>query len=198
MMFLDCPAWLDAEGAQRCALPAEVRCRYTMRSSDGPAEAAMIRCPSGHWFNGPIGSLTWDRTQEQQAGHAAAASSTACRFRDRPDDAGPRRLTANSPSATATAGNIPRDTCPDRGDGPAVRHLPGQPDREASRPNTAPAYYLGRPAWLWLSATRPRRRPAPLAAAQTQTGGGTQPAHPAGHTRPEPHWAIPEAANALR
>jgi hypothetical protein len=24
-----------------------------MRSTDGPLEAAMIRCPSGHWFNGP-------------------------------------------------------------------------------------------------------------------------------------------------
>ena len=54
MMFLDCPAYLDEEGALRCGLPAEVKRRFTMRSSDGPLEAAMIRCPSGHWFNGPI------------------------------------------------------------------------------------------------------------------------------------------------
>jgi len=58
IMFLDCPAYLDEDGARRCGLPAEVRCRFILRSSDGPVEAAMIRCPSGHWFNGPIESLT--------------------------------------------------------------------------------------------------------------------------------------------
>ena len=58
MMFLDCPAWLDEEGAVRCGLPAEVRCRFTLRSADGPLEGAMIRCPDGHWFNGAIESLT--------------------------------------------------------------------------------------------------------------------------------------------
>ena len=52
MMFLDCPAYLDQDGAARCGLPAEVRCRFTMRSTDGPLECAMIRCPAGHWFNG--------------------------------------------------------------------------------------------------------------------------------------------------
>jgi hypothetical protein len=45
MMFLDCPAYLDHERTVRCGLPAEVRCRFTMRSTDGPIEAAMIRCP---------------------------------------------------------------------------------------------------------------------------------------------------------
>ena len=47
MMFLDCPACLDQDGALRCGLPAEVRCRFTMRSTDGPVESAMIRCPAG-------------------------------------------------------------------------------------------------------------------------------------------------------
>ena len=61
MMFLDCPAYLDQDGAVRCGLPAEVRCRFTMRSTDGPVESAMIRCPAGHSFSGPIESLTWDR-----------------------------------------------------------------------------------------------------------------------------------------
>ena len=56
MMFLDCPACLDEEGTPRCGLPAEVRCRFTMRSTDGPLEAAMIRCPAGHWFTGPVES----------------------------------------------------------------------------------------------------------------------------------------------
>ena len=174
MMFLDCPAYLDEEGAPRCGLPAEVRCRYTMHSSDGPVEAAMIRCPSGHWFNGAIESLTWERQQEPQAGTAAAASPP------------PR------PAQTPVTPALTADT------GPPTRIRLGDQSRKTSRPNTAPAYYLGRPAWLWLAATRPRRRPTPLAAAQTRTGGATQPANPAGNTQPEPPRAMPQAATALR
>jgi hypothetical protein len=34
-----------------------VEMRYTVRSTDGPLESAKIR-PRGHWFNGPIESLT--------------------------------------------------------------------------------------------------------------------------------------------
>jgi hypothetical protein len=60
MMFLDCPAWLDPDGAVRCGLPAEVRCRFTVCSTDGPVEGATIRCPAGHYFCGDIRSLTWD------------------------------------------------------------------------------------------------------------------------------------------
>ncbi len=60
MMFMDCPAYLDEEGTARCGLPAQVRHRFTMRSTDGPLESAMIRCPVGHWFNGPIEALTCD------------------------------------------------------------------------------------------------------------------------------------------
>jgi hypothetical protein len=58
VMFLDCPAYMDKTGAVRCGLPAEVEGRYLMRSTDGPLESARIRCPRGHWFNGPIESLT--------------------------------------------------------------------------------------------------------------------------------------------
>ena len=57
-MFMDCPAYLDRHGALRCGLPAEVEYRYAVGSSDGPLESAKIRCPRGHWFNGPIESLT--------------------------------------------------------------------------------------------------------------------------------------------
>ena len=60
MMFLDCPAYTDQERTARCGLPAEVRCRFTMRSTDGPLESVMIRCPVGHWFTGAVESLTWD------------------------------------------------------------------------------------------------------------------------------------------
>lgn len=57
-MFLDCPAYLDNRGAQRCGLPAEVQARYTLSSSDGPLDGVKISCPRGHWFNGTIESLT--------------------------------------------------------------------------------------------------------------------------------------------
>jgi hypothetical protein len=65
MMFLDCPAYLDDEGAARCGLPAEVRCSYTMQSTDGPLDSAMIKCPSGHRFNGPLEFLTWKNGEGQ-------------------------------------------------------------------------------------------------------------------------------------
>lgn len=65
--FLDCPAYLDRQGASRCGLPAEVQQRYTVRSTDGPLESARIRCPRGHWFNGPVESLTWDKMPQAAA-----------------------------------------------------------------------------------------------------------------------------------
>ncbi len=58
MTFLDCPEYLDRQGRTRCGLPAEVEYWYTMMSSDGPLDSAKIRCPRGHWFNGPVESLT--------------------------------------------------------------------------------------------------------------------------------------------
>src|SRR5690348_8159759 len=75
MMFLDCPAYLDDDDIERCGLPAEVRRRFTMRSSDGPLESAMIRCPVGHWFNGPIESLTLHGKVTHDQGNAGMATS---------------------------------------------------------------------------------------------------------------------------
>lgn len=69
--FLDCPAHLDRAGSQRCGLPAEVRCCFVMRSSDGPLESVMIRCPAGHWFNGPIEFLSPVETDDRQRDAAA-------------------------------------------------------------------------------------------------------------------------------
>lgn len=57
-MYLDCPAFLDDQGAERCGLPAEVKRSYSMESTDGPLDSVMIRCPAGHWFNGPLEFLT--------------------------------------------------------------------------------------------------------------------------------------------
>jgi hypothetical protein len=59
LMFLDCPAYLDQDRGRRCGLPAEVRRRFIMDSTDGPLESAMIRCPAGHVFNGPIEFLSY-------------------------------------------------------------------------------------------------------------------------------------------
>ena len=70
-MFMVCPAYLDTDGATRCGLPAEVETRYTMRSTDGPLDSAKIRCPRGHWFNGPIEFLT---IQEEPATAVVSAS----------------------------------------------------------------------------------------------------------------------------
>ena len=134
MMFLDCPARLDKEGGVRCGLPAEVRSRYTLRSTDGIAESAMIRCPDGHRFTGPIGSLTWERRHTHGQGTASAATGA------RPDS-----LNGSHNGPDGTGRHISSGDCP------------GEPDRETCRPNGAPAYYLGRPARIWITATRRRR-----------------------------------------
>ena len=61
VIFLDCPAYMDRTGAARCGLPAEVEYRYAIRSTDGPLESVKIRCPRGHYFNGLLESLLWDK-----------------------------------------------------------------------------------------------------------------------------------------
>ena len=75
VMFLDCPAYMDKTGAVRCGLPAEVEGRYLMRSTDGPLESARIRCPRGHWFNGPIESLTLEENQAHPSSARPAIGS---------------------------------------------------------------------------------------------------------------------------
>lgn len=67
IVFLDCPAYLDDAGLARCGLPAEVSCRFIMTSTDGPLESATIRCPAGHFFNGPIEFLTYDKQASRRA-----------------------------------------------------------------------------------------------------------------------------------
>ena len=86
MMFLDCPAYLDQDGAARCGLPAAVKRWFTMGSTDAPMESAMIRCPVGHWFNGPIEFLTW------QGSH-------------------PSRNTSDQPINAVSSGSHPSDGC---------------------------------------------------------------------------------------
>ena len=63
IMFVDCPACLDEDRASRCGLPAEVMRRFLMNSTDGPLESATIRCPAGHFFNGPVEFLTYEKSE---------------------------------------------------------------------------------------------------------------------------------------
>jgi hypothetical protein len=69
--------------------------------------------------------------------------------------------------------------------GIAVRDFPAEPEPEISRPSTAPAYYLGRPARLWITVMRPgRRRTTSRRVMQAVTGDGKQdPSRYGGHTR---------------
>lgn len=67
MMFVACPAYLDARGLARCGLPAEMQDPYPVRSTDGSLESVWIRCPRGHCFNGPVESLTRPKNQAQPA-----------------------------------------------------------------------------------------------------------------------------------
>jgi hypothetical protein len=71
--FFDCPAYMDRNGSVRCGLPAEVEGRYEMASTDGPLESVRIRCPRGHWFNGPVESLTLEERPDSAAERAAIA-----------------------------------------------------------------------------------------------------------------------------
>jgi hypothetical protein len=54
VLFLSCPAYLDERGTVRCGLLAEVEEVYSLPSTEGPVESARIRCPAGHYFNGPV------------------------------------------------------------------------------------------------------------------------------------------------
>ena len=89
--------------------------------------------------------------------------------------------TRSGPASYADTGGPGRDTFQgshdgrDSGGGSALRDFPGTPERTARRPNTAPAYYLGHPARLWITAMRPRRRGTTSRHAMpTVTGGGKQ------------------------
>jgi hypothetical protein len=78
MMFLDCPAYLDEDGTQRCCLPAEVTARFAMGSTSGPIENVKICCPSGHRFHGPVEFLTVpaDQRTKQPPRRSAVAPMT--------------------------------------------------------------------------------------------------------------------------
>jgi hypothetical protein len=82
MIFLDCPAYLDEHGAQRCGLPAEVKDWFTMCSTSGPVECVKIRCPSGHWFHAPLEFLTWNNAEGPGAGRLKTAGKVPARSRD--------------------------------------------------------------------------------------------------------------------
>jgi hypothetical protein len=93
--------------------------------------------------------------------------------RDKPD-----------PGKAAVTSRPARDSVRDSHDGRdgaggiAVRDFPAGPEPGISRPGTAPAYYPGRPARLWITVMRPRRRrTASGHPVQAVTGGGKQAHH---------------------
>ena len=169
MMFLDCPASLDQDGAVRCGLPAEVRCRFTMRSTGGTLESAMIRCPAGHCFNGPLESLTPERTDKHTlrsaAGAPGARHGTPRGTHDGHGSGGPARH-PGFPRQSA-AGGFPAEHRSCLLSGPACppvdhRHAPApQPHRIQSSGGTATGADLTIASVAW-----PRRR---LARAVSET-----------------------------
>jgi hypothetical protein len=56
-VFIDCPAYADRYGTERCGLPAEIEDRYPLGSTDGAVTGVKIRCPRGHWFSGAVDAL---------------------------------------------------------------------------------------------------------------------------------------------
>jgi hypothetical protein len=84
MMFLDCPAYLDQDGAARCGLPAEVSRWFTMGSTDGPLESAVIRC-RGTPATGPTAgppSHPHPKIRELFSGSAAVPVQPSARVND--------------------------------------------------------------------------------------------------------------------
>jgi hypothetical protein len=156
MTLLNCPACLDQDSAVRCGLPTEVRYRFTMHSTSGPLDSVMIACLAGHRFSGPIAFLTPDNHDRCLAG----ASSRAGRD-------------------SLQRGHDGRDG----GGGSALRDASAAPEREARRPNNAPAYYLGRPAAVWITAMRPRRRHTAARYLMEATVSGSNPARDSGVLR---------------
>ena len=63
-------------------------------------------------------------------------------------------------------------------DGFASQAVPAEPEPDIRRPNGAPAYYLGRPFALWITAMSPRCQRKPVAGAQNPTAEH-QPPNPA-------------------
>lgn len=159
------PAYLDDERTVKCGRPAGVRCRFTMRSTDGPLESAMIRCPAGHRFNGTIESLTWD-----------SAKSTTRALPQPLRSPGMAASRAPVMAVTAKAGSPSMSSPPGRGRLPAARTalLPtiwdGPPTGRspacgAASPHPAtpckPSPVAGREHHLWVAATGPAPGPEP-------------------------------------
>jgi hypothetical protein len=104
MEFLACPAYLSDDGSVRCGLPAEVTCRFTMRSSDGPLESVMIQCPGRHRFNAPVEFLTFeDDPAPPGTGTGAAPAPEATAAPAEPGGPASLRLLADLPLLTAEA-----------------------------------------------------------------------------------------------
>jgi hypothetical protein len=149
-MFLNCLAQMDQKSVIRCGLPAEVRRRFIMCSTDGALESVMIRCPAGHYFNGSIEFLIWESTGKHD-----------------PCDA---RLVSRAQRGSLQRGHY--DRAPD---GRSPSGIPTKPAPKILRPNTAPVYYLGHPADLWITVMRQRRISVTSTARRTNQASPSNP-----------------------
>jgi hypothetical protein len=52
---------MDMTTCPECGVPAEVRERHVLASTDGPIEHARVRCVGGHCFFLPVASLAGTR-----------------------------------------------------------------------------------------------------------------------------------------
>src|SRR5262249_33458921 len=122
LMFLDCLAYRDPAGAQPRGLPPEVPGRFGMPVTGGPLEGAMIRCPVGHWFTGPIESLTLTTGPGRAAALPCLADQCGGRTERPPwspawgrGPGNPRRGTGRCPSAGAPVPAASRARAPQPG-----------------------------------------------------------------------------------
>ena len=49
---------MDMTTCPECGVPAEVRDRHVLSSTDGPIEHARVRCVDGHCFFLPVASIS--------------------------------------------------------------------------------------------------------------------------------------------
>jgi len=103
--FIDCPAYRNRTGpnansTERCGLPAEVEEWYCLQSTDGPVDSARIRCPRGHWFNGPLQALVLeDGVRTVCGGMGFRTGQTGQRSSAAGPPAGARRGRRGNPTA---------------------------------------------------------------------------------------------------
>ena len=149
-----------------------IRDHRAMRPQAGPLTAAAIAfCPArlsrlaGMVKPGPFGTKFYFRTDLVTASPIASSTPDAghhahrARVADYQDTINYRSRLSTLADARRCAANIAWMSQRQRPQGKEMTTTNEVPaEREGSRPASAPAYYLGRPARLWITASGPRHR----------------------------------------